>query len=282
MKKWSRKPAIAVLVMMMAAGLVLSGCGGQDEESQADVTDGQETGAEDVETEGIGTGDAAKGTAWEQQFPLIAAETAADTVVDIAALQEENPDIFGWLYIPGTDIDFPVMQSEVADDYYESHNKFGMEDDEGALYIELATLDSMCDFNTVIHGKCNEDMTDGLFADLYLFTDPDFFENNEYAYVYIDGNLLTYEIFAAYERDDTSLIRTYDFTYISGCQQFLDDLYGTRQMGMNLRDGWDDVTPYHFLITLTTGRGEHPLRQLVVVAALVGDAAGTIDRVVLE
>ena len=33
--------------------------------------------------------------------------------------------------------------------------------------------------------------------------------------------------------------------------QFLYDLYNTRDMNMQIRDGWDFVNPYHFLITLT-------------------------------
>ena len=190
--------------------------------------------------------------------------------------------MFAWLYIPGTEIDYPVLQSEETDNYYESHDKFGNTSEEGALYTELANLKNMCDFNTVIHGKTASDGNSGLFQDLYLFADPDFFDSHEEAYLYLDGNLLTYEIFAAYEREDTSLIRTYDFTYIAGCQMFLNDLYGTRSMSMNLRDDWDNVSPYHFLITLTTKKEEKPDKQFVVVAALVGDAAGTIDRAVVE
>lgn len=211
----------------------------------------------------------------QQPSTGLAYESAADTTVDIKALQKENPDVFAWIYIPGTDIDDPILQSEEADDYYENHNAYGEVSEQGALYTELANLKNMCDFNTVIHGK--ED-----FTDLYLFADPAFFEEHEDVYIYLDNNLLTYTVFATYERENTSLIRTYDFTYISGCQSFLDDLYGTRRMGMNLREGWEELTPYHFLITLTISNVENPNRQFVVVAALVGDAAGTIDRLVTE
>ena len=266
MRKWDRKFTIALWITAVTAGLILSGCSEKGDMAETDTK----------------TEETADGIAEEEPTVGLAYETAADGVVDIRILQEENQDVFGWLYIPGTDIDLPVLQSEEADDYYESHNAFGEADGEGALYIELANVKNMCDFNTVIHGKCSGDGLAGLFAELYKFVDPDFFETHENAYFYIDGNLLTYEIFAAYEREDTSLIRTYDFTYIAGCQEFLDDLYGTRQMGMNLREGWEDITPYHFLITLTARRGENPDRQFVVVAALVGDAAGTIDRLVYE
>ena len=209
------------------------------------------------------------------------AEEMTDASIDIDELRETNPDIFAWLYIPDTAISCPVLQSGQSDTFYEDHNVDGEEDDAGAVYIELANLTSMCDFNTVLHGKTGADEK-GLFADLYRFADPDFFSDHEYAYLYLEGNVLTYEIFAAYERENTSLIRTYDFTYLSGCQQFLDDLYETREMTMNLREGWEGVGAYNFVITLTTQRAENAEKQFVVLAVLVQDEAGTINRVVTE
>ena len=226
------------------------------------------TGANSADGAGSGTG--------------IAEETAKDASVDFTALRAENPEIFGWLYIPDTTVDAPILQSAEADDYYETHNAMKEADEGGALYIEAANLSSMCDFNTVIHGRTAEDGESGLFADLYQFADPDFFDSHEQMYIYLDGSVLTYEIFAAYERENTSLLRTYDFTYLAGCSQFLEDLYGIRDMSMMLRAGWDEVTPYHFLVTLTTAKGGNPDRQFVVLAALIEDPAGNIDRAVWE
>ncbi len=174
-----------------------------------------------------------------------------------------------------------MLQSGQADDFYESHDAYGEADEDGAVYIELANLTNMSDFNTVLHGRIGAEEK-GPFADLYRFADADFFREHEKAYLYLDGNVLTYEIFAAYERENTSLLRSYDFTYIEGCEQFLKDLYATREMTMNLREGWEGVTPYHFLITLTTQKEENTDRQFVVVAIMTEDAAGTIDRIVAE
>lgn len=53
-------------------------------------------------------------------------------------------------------------------------------------------------------------------------------------------------------------------------------------MGMNLREGWENVNAYNYVITLTTQKEENPDSQFVVVAVLVEDAAGTIERVVTE
>lgn len=282
----------AFLCFGIAGALMLTGCsqgetkaqaGGQAEEAETEAYKKEQ--AKGAETEEVFDKEQTKGTDAVTDMSAdagIAGETARDAKIDFAALKAENQDIFAWIYLPDTDIDCPVLQSEEADDYYESHNAYGEASEEGAVYTELANLKNMCDFNTVLHGKTAKDGEEGLFAELYNFADPDFFESHETIYLYLDGNLLTYEIFAAYERENTSLIRTYDFTYISGCQQFLDDLYDTRVMGMNIREGWEDITPYHFLITLTTQRGDNADKQFVVIAALVHDAAGTIDRIVLE
>ena len=208
-------------------------------------------------------------------------ETAEDAQIDFDVLKEENPDIFAWIHVPGTEIDCPVLQSAQSDDFYEEHDAYGSKEDAGAVYIELANLTNMCDFNTVLHGKTGVDK-EGPFAELYQFMDPAFFEEHEKIYLYLDGNVLTYEVFAAYERENASLLRSYDFTYLSGCQQFLDDLYGTRDMNMRLRERWEAVGPYHFLITLTTQREENADKQFIVVAVLIQDAAGTINRIVEE
>lgn len=274
-RETGKKAGSLFLTGMLLFIILLSGCGKGKEGTEGDGTDG-ENAAQTAEEGSV------QGTSSSEDAVGIAGESAKDAAVDFAALQAENPDIFAWLYIPDTGIDYPVLQSEEADDYYETHDAFGNVSGTGAVYTELANLRNMCDFNTVLHGKTEADGENGLFAGLYRFADPDYFDSHEYAYLYLDGNVLTYEIFAAYERENTSLIRTYDFTYKTGCQQFIDDLYDTRSMGMNIREGWREerVTPYHFLITLTTVKDGDPEKQFVVVAALVNDAAGTIDRLV--
>lgn len=285
MRKWrgSRIPAAALGI----ACLLLSGCGAGETASGAeDVAANAEGadigGAENAENgaeDSLGEGSGGSATADAEGYIT---ESAADAEIDFAALKEKNPDIFGWLYIPGTDIDFPLLQSSQGDDYYETHDVSGALDDGGALYIELANLNSMCDFNTVIHGRSSEDETSGMFAQLYRFSDPAFFEEHEQAYVYLDGNVLTYEIFAVQERENTSLIRTYDFTYLDGCWQFLNDVYSVRQMGANLREGWENLTPANFILTLTPEKNNGDDSQLIVLAVLVKDAAGTVERVVYE
>ncbi len=286
MKKWNRWNKLLAVALAAAS---VTGCAGSRPESAAEDNIVEEETADTVEpgeAGGIGIGSMTlEETAPEETketASVILRESAQDAQVDFRALKEENPEIFAWIYIPDTSIDAPVAQSGESDEYYASHNITKENDENGALYIEAANLTSMCDFNTVIHGNTAEDGESGLFAELYQFSDPDYFDSHEQMYLYLEDNVLTYEIFAAYERENNSLIRTYDFTYLSGCDQFLKDMYGIRSMNMMIRSGWEDVTPYHFLVTLTTSRGKDSDSQFVVLAALIEDPAGTIDRAVME
>lgn len=286
MKKWNRWNKLLAVALAAAS---VTGCAGSRPESAAEENIMEEETAGSVEpgeAGGIGIGSMTlEETAPEETketASVILRESAQDAQVDFRALKEENPEIFAWIYIPDTSIDAPVAQSGESDEYYASHNITKENDENGALYIEAANLTSMCDFNTVIHGNTAEDGESGLFAELYQFSDPDYFDSHEQMYLYLEDNVLTYEIFAAYERENNSLIRTYDFTYLSGCDQFLKDMYGIRSMNMMIRSGWEDVTPYHFLVTLTTSRGKDSDSQFIVLAALIEDPAGTIDRAVME
>lgn len=286
MKKWNRWDKLLAVAVVAVS---VTGCAGSRPESAAEENIMEEETADTVEpgeAGGIGIGSMTlEETAPEETketASVILRESAQDAQVDFRALKEENPEIFAWIYIPDTSIDAPVAQSGESDEYYASHNITKENDENGALYIEAANLTSMCDFNTVIHGNTAEDGESGLFAELYQFSDPDYFDSHEQMYLYLEDNVLTYEIFAAYERENNSLIRTYDFTYLSGCDQFLKDMYGIRSMNMMIRSGWEDVTPYHFLVTLTTSRGKDSDSQFVVLAALIEDPAGTIDRAVME
>ncbi len=286
MKKWNRWNKLLAVAL---AAVSVTGCAGSRPESAAEDNIVEEETADTVES-GEAGGSGIDSMPLEETAPeetketasAILRESAQDAQVDFRALKEENPEIFAWIYIPDTSIDAPVAQSGESDEYYASHNITKENDENGALYIEAANLTSMCDFNTVIHGNTAEDGESGLFAELYQFSDPDYFDSHEQMYLYLEDNVLTYEIFAAYERENNSLIRTYDFTYLSGCDQFLKDMYGIRSMNMMIRSGWEDVTPYHFLVTLTTSRGKDSDSQFVVLAALIEDPAGTIDRAVME
>ena len=283
-------------VIMLTLTLTLTACRSRDQGSQSVPETTQEVaGAENAqtaETEGAGDmTDVSLGWTGETGWQ---GETASDGSVDLKAMQAINPDIFAWIYVPGTRIDYPVCRS--ADDvFYETADALKQPDENGAIFTEIANLPDMCDFNEIFHAAGAEGAP---FADLAWFLEPAFFDTHREAYIFIEGNRLTYELFAAYRRENTSLLRLYDFTEESGCSRFITDLMMNRGMSTMFRTGYEDINPYHFLITLTghtqgrasegneisvrIAQGESGLspqgEQIVVLGVLTGDDAGTIDR----
>lgn len=118
----------------------------------------------------------------------------------ILALREKNPDIYGWIIVPGTEnIDYPVLQGN-DNSYYLNH-----EYTYGLLPAGSIFADYRCDkdvngnFNTVIYGH---NMQNGMmFSEIIKFMDEDFFNNNKYIYLYTDKGIYTYLIFSAFKTD---------------------------------------------------------------------------------
>ncbi|MCM1154940.1 MAG: class B sortase [Roseburia sp.] len=278
--KRRKKTACFLGFLLLTACFLGCGASGQlkeevepEEDSAGEETEKGTGQAAEPETEaGMNAGDITEESG-------IFGESAADGHVDFGLLQEKNPDIFAWLYIPGTGIDLPVLQSHLSDDYYITHNVLEEEDGIGALYTEMPNLMDMCDFNTIIHGN---DLEEGApFKELHLFEDADFFEEYEEFYLYLPDNVLTYEIFVAYYDEGSDILRRHDYTTYAGCQEHLNEIYGVRSMNRNFREGWEGLTPYHFLVTLDGAVRENGT-QYIVIGALKEDAAGKIDRMLYE
>lgn len=207
-------------------------------------------------------------------------QTAIGGHIDFDRLTELNPEIFAWVYVPGTGIDQPVLQSVESDTYYENHNWEREEDEEGSLYTEMANLMNMCDFNTIIHGHTTENET--MLSGLHKFGEKNFFDHNGQVYVYLPDNVLTYEVIACHTEDRHSIIRDYDLTDYKECEQYIEDMQNFANDNGIYREGWEGITPYHFMLSFVTDCSEDENKQYVVTAVLVRDTAGTINRTVYQ
>ena len=85
----------------------------------------------------------------------------------------QNPDVFAWLTVEGTRIDYPVAQHSRDDTYYLSHNIDGEETYYGAIFTELVNKKTFEDPVTIIYGHAMLD--DSMFGSLDYFAKPAFF-----------------------------------------------------------------------------------------------------------
>lgn len=92
-------------------------------------------------------------------------------------MAKEYPGLFGWLQIPDTQIDLPVMQPLKEKDFYLNHDFTGAESAEGALFADPKNNRWPQDGNTVIYGH---NMKNGhIFGELDLYEDPDYFQKHK-------------------------------------------------------------------------------------------------------
>lgn len=192
--------------------------------------------------------------------------------VKFEELQAVNPDVYAWITVPGTDIDYPILQHASDNSYYLMHNIDGSYGYPGCIYTENLNSKDFTDNNTVIYGH---NMKNGsMFAQLHKFEDPDFFNENREVLIYLPDEVLHYTIFAAHIYDDRHLLYSFDFTDPEVYQKYLDSIFSTRDMSANI-DKDITVTTDDQIITLVTCIGSQPNNRLLVQAVLTDREAGT-------
>lgn len=202
-------------------------------------------------------------TATEEQSEVIP--------VKFEELQAVNPDIYAWITVPGTVIDYPILQHASDNTYYLMHNIDGSYGYPGCVYTENMNSKDFTDNNTVIYGH---NMKNGsMFAQLHKFEDPDFFNENREVLIYLPDEVLHYTIFAAHIYDDRHLLYSFDFTDPEVYQKYLDSIFSTRDMSANI-DKDVTVTADDQIITLVTCIGSQPNNRLLVQAVLTDREPG--------
>lgn len=186
---------------------------------------------------------------------------APDIPIDFAALKTQNQDIYAWITIPGTDIDYPVVQNPLDDSFYLTHNLAGQESVEGSIYTEQFNSKDFTDPNTVIYGH---NMKNGsMFAGLHQYEDKAFFDENREIIIYTPEEKLTYRIFAAYPSGNEHIMQSYDFNDANVFARYLAGIFNTRDMKANI-DGNMAVTEDNKILTLSTCvKGQDEKRYLV-------------------
>lgn len=231
-----------------------NGAGADAAEAAGENTDAADPGE---------SAEGSSGMAESEGPPDLSIYGVTDRSIDWAALhEEENKDIYGWIVIPGTAIDYPVLQHPEEMDYYLEHNMDGSKGRPGCIYTQRMNSKDWSDRNTVLYGHNMRVGT--MFAGLHDFEDSGFFEENRYVHIYSeDGRVLVYEIFAAYAFNDAHILMTYDFFTDEGYQQYLDVVRESAEENGHFRQE-TEVSAEDNIITLSTCvRGNSSQRYLV-------------------
>lgn len=181
--------------------------------------------------------------------------------IDFEALKEENQDVYAWIYIPGIEVDYPVLQHPEDDAYYLNHNIDGSAGLPGVIYTETINNKDFMDPHTVVYGH---NMNNGsMFGALHDFEDSKVFDENQYFFIYTPEKVFVYQIFAAYEYNAVHLIYNFDLENPEIFQNYLDQIFEIRSMNANIREEVEVSSDNHIVTLSTCVRGKKNMRYLV-------------------
>lgn len=180
--------------------------------------------------------------------------------VNFQELQAMNPDIYAWIEIPGTEVNYPIVQSANDREYYLDHTIEGAEGLPGSIYTENLNTTTFQDKNTVVYGHNMRDKS--MFGGLKYYADSTYMEEHKQIYIYTPEHIYTYEVFGAVTYDDRHLLLSYDFNNTEDYQAFLDSLSQMRNMNTYINKA-RSVTTEDRILTLSTCTGNEQQRFLV-------------------
>ncbi len=189
-----------------------------------------------------------------------------DEPVDFEKLWETNEDIYAWIRVPNTNIDYPILQHKTNDEFYLHHNIYGEYEYAGAIYSEKrCNTKDFTDKNTMLYGH---NMTKGyMFENLHKFQDQDFFNQTTEFYIYTPEQKLTYKIVSAFQYNNYHIMYSFDFTTDEGCQKYIDTIKNPGYSAVNVREDIE-VTTEDKLVTLSTCLGDGKEYRYLVVGVL--------------
>lgn len=127
-----------------------------------------------------------------------APDTSAWPLVDFAQLSKINPDIVGWIYIEGTNINYPVVQG-TDNNYYLKHLFDGSYNSSGCIFMDAACASDFSDPHSVIYGHHMKNKS--MFSGLMDYKDQTFYDEHSVALLVTPSAYYKIQFFSGYVSD---------------------------------------------------------------------------------
>jgi len=140
------------------------------------------------------------------------------------ALRAMNPDIVGWIIIPGTNINYPIVQGQ-DNQHYLYHLFDSTSSGTGAIFADYQNVPTLDGENNIIYGH---NMLDGsMFSDIYLYSHQDFFDDHRV--VYLCTPTMNYELsaIASIDISQDAPLRQFSFDDDAAFTAFVSDTLAT-------------------------------------------------------
>lgn len=184
---------IAAIGCLIAAGILFSRYMAEDKQADSQLDALRPTTA-DTHLSDISAGTSSPETIPEDLTPTT--ETVSLIPNPYAESFLANEDMAGWLIIPGTNVDYPVMWTPGDENYYLYRDFEENSNSNGSLILDTdSSLDPLTT-NLIIHGH---NMKSGaMFGNLMDYEDGEYYKEHSQILLYTEECLRNYEIIAVF------------------------------------------------------------------------------------
>lgn len=141
--------------------------------------------------------------------------------VDFETLKEENPDTVGWIRIPDTNIDYPIVQGE-DNDFYLNHDFYGKESAGGAIYMDFESQGDFNGRNNILYGH---NMKNGsMFKDIVRYKDKNYFKEHQYFSIYTPEREIRLKAVSCYYGPAEPIVRKTRFKTQESFDAFVEEM----------------------------------------------------------
>jgi SrtB family sortase len=182
------------------------------------------------------------------------AEITPDLTGKVLELREQNEYVTGWLQVPGTTINDPILfrEDNIKNEYFLRTDIDGNPNQAGSYFADFRSVFGAGDRdalgrNTVLYGNSrNRDPDDVLFGQLNKYRDPEFAKSHPYIFFSTDTETIAWEVFAVFDAHVNLPYVLSDPKSIS-----VEDLLTAIEKSSIYQSGLD-VTPEDKVLTLST------------------------------
>lgn len=194
-----------------------------------------------------------------------------DNPIDFDSLIEQNDDVYAWIKVPGTNVDYPICQSLEDDNFYLKHSATDKSySSSGALYTQSQNNTEFTDRVTVIYG--HNGYGDTYFTTLHRFEKEDFFNDHKKFVIYTPKHKLTYKIVSAFKYDDRHIMNSFDFHSDDVFEEFIAMIQNPTSTTKNVRNPLDkEITKDDNIVVLSTCITNQKSNRYLVCGVLVSN-----------
>jgi len=181
--------------------------------------------------------------------------------VDFSLLQEQNSDVVGWIYSPGTPINYPVVHGS-DNEHYLDYFIDGSYTGSGTPFIDCLCAGDFTNQNTVIYGHHMQDGS--MFASIRNYRKDGYYEEHPCMYLNTPTQNYRIDIFSGYITEADSDSYFFDFSEESDYLSFLSRMQDKSDFYSSVELGPDDR-----IVTLSTCSYEYFDARYVIQGKLV-------------